>query len=126
MSSRVINSQDLYTAGFEGVADSWAATRDISVKTGTSYTLQQSDATNILRMDNANPISITVPDDSADISISSLIEVHQVGVGVVTFVAASGVTIQSRDELISTAGQFSVCAIRKVAANTWILTGDLS
>jgi hypothetical protein len=55
--------------------------------------------------------------------IGDSIEVVNVGTGTVTFAAASGVTLLSSLTLVMY-GQYSVCMLRKIAANTWILTGE--
>ena len=97
----------------------------VNNSTDTAYTFLASDANTCHIVNTSAATTRTVPSDSTapDIAIGDSIEVQNLGTGVVTFVAASGVTIRSSLTLVMY-GQYSVCMLRKIAANTWILTGE--
>ena len=93
--------------------------------TATDYTFLASDANSCHLINTSASTTRTVPSDSTapNILIGDSIEVVNVGTGTVTFAAASGVTLLSSLTLVMY-GQYSVCMLRKIAANTWILTGE--
>ena len=97
----------------------------VNNSTDTAYTFLASDSNTCHIVNTSAATTRTVPSDSTapDIAIGDSIEVQNLGTGVVTFVAASGVTIRSSLTLVMY-GQYSVCMLRKIAANTWILTGE--
>jgi hypothetical protein len=98
----------------------------IRPQTATSYTLVLADAYSAIPMTNASAITLTVPPDaSVSFEIGTFIEVHQGGAGAVTVAGGSGVTINSRGGASTTAGQFAVLGLRKMAANTWTAMGDI-
>jgi hypothetical protein len=57
--------------------------------------------------------------------IGTVIEVEQGGAGAVTIAPGAGVTVNSRGGDLTLAGQYAVAALKKVAADSWTLTGDL-
>ena len=93
--------------------------------TATDYTFLASDANSCHVINTSSSTTRTVPSDSTapNILIGDSIEVINVGTGTVTFVAASGVTLLSSLTFVMY-GQYSVCMLRKIAANTWVLTGE--
>ena len=97
----------------------------VNNSTDTAYIFLASDSNTCHIVNTSEATTRTVPSDSTapDIAIGDSIEVQNLGTGVVTFVAASGVTIRSSLTLVMY-GQYSVCMLRKIAANTWILTGE--
>ena len=99
----------------------------VTQQTGTGYTFVLGDANSVVEFDNAAAITATIP-PNADVAfpVGTFIELHQVDAGVVTVAAGSGVTLLSRDSLVDLAGQEAVAGIRKVAADTWRLTGDIA
>lgn len=93
----------------------------------SSYTLVTSDQNKAVQITNAGAVNCTVPTDSTmgtAIPTGGVLEVRQWGAGQVTVVAASGVTIYARVGL-KLAGQYAVAVLYKVAANTWLLVGDV-
>ena len=96
------------------------------------YLLLEADLGNGLRVDYAGSSAIvTVPGDAqlgiaaADGDVSVLI--LQAGVGVVSVVSQSGVTINVRSALLPrTAGQHAVLSLIHTGANEWVLCGDLA
>lgn len=99
----------------------------INAQTGTAYTLVLGDADNVVELTNAAAITLTIPPNSSvAFPIGTAVELHQGGAGTVTVAPGSGVTLISRGSLDDLAGQHAVGAIRKVATDTWRLTGDLA
>lgn len=98
----------------------------INAQTGTTYTPVLGDANNVVQLTNASAITLTVPPNSSvAFPVGTFIEIHQGGAGSVTVAAGTGVTIQARGARDETAGQFAIAGLRKVASDTWRLTGDL-
>ena len=99
----------------------------VTQQTGTSYTFVLGDANSVVEFDNAEAITATIPPNSSvAFPVGTFIELHQVDAGVVTVAAGSGVALLSRDSLVDLAGQEAVAGIRKVATDTWRLTGDIA
>jgi hypothetical protein len=100
--------------------------RDINAQTGTTYTFQVSDVKKLVTLDNASPITATVPPNaSAAIPIKGQIDLAQVGDGQVTVAAGSGVTIISFEGRLKLAGKGAGAMLVKLATNTWILMGAI-
>lgn len=92
-----------------------------------STTLEIGDAENVLITDSGSANNVTVPPNSSvAFPIGTLIEVWQKGAGQSTFVQGAGVTItvnavyQKRLDAQGSTGR-----LRKVATDTWALSGDL-
>lgn len=88
-----------------------------------SRILSDGDAFQLLISNDPAAVNITVPPDvfGAGVQISVL----QYGVGIPTFVAGAGVTIQSAGTLIMTA-QYGIATLIRLPdefANEWILAG---
>ena len=99
----------------------------IRPQTSTAYTLVSQDAYTVVNINNANPVTLTVPADSvAAFPVGTYIEVHQDGEGEITVEGAAGVTVNSRDNRLTTVARHSVIGFRKMAANTWRVTGDFA
>lgn len=108
----------------------FAANRDyadketISDKTAT-YVVNNGDMGKHIRMNAAGATNITINNDAAliNVSIGSRIRFTRVGAGTVTFNGSA--TFNSKSSLVSIGPQFGSVLAYKVAANTWLLTGDL-
>lgn len=99
----------------------------VTQQTGTSYTFDIDDANSVVEFDNASAITVTIPPNaSVAFPVGTFIEIHQIDAGTVTVAAGSGVTLLSRGSLVDLAGQEAVAGIRKVATDTWRLTGDIA
>lgn len=68
-------------------------------------------------------ITITIDDE---IEIGETINFVQNTAGAITFAAGSGVTLNSKDSLLTTAGQYAGASVTKKAANLYYLVGDLA
>jgi hypothetical protein len=125
-SAGVLKVTDASTGYGKIIADGYQLNNPINSQTGTTYTAAVADAERYVQLDNAAAITVTVPSDTtANLPIGSTVTFEQTGAGTVTFAADSGVTINSRGAVLSTAGQFAVASIIKTASNTFTLTGDL-
>lgn len=116
--------------------DSWLATvptslasQVLSLRTvSASYTLVLADADNIaLHVTASTGITVTLPSDaSVGIAVGSSIPGWQYGAGQVTFAAGSGATLLARGSAFKSVGQYAPFSVTKVAANTWLLAGDIT
>jgi hypothetical protein len=98
----------------------------VSTQTGTSYTAVLGDANTYIRFTNASAVSFTIPPNSSvAFPVNTLIEVEQAGAGALSFVAGTGVTLNSRASDLTLAGQYAVAFAKKVATDTWTVNGDL-
>jgi len=99
----------------------------LNAQTGTTYTFVLSDASNTLvTASNASAITVTVPPNSSvAFPIGAILQIAQTGAGQVTIAAGSGVTINYTPGLKLRA-QYSVASLVQTAANTWLLSGDVT
>lgn len=99
----------------------------INAQTGTSYTLVASDAGKMVSLSNAAGITLSVPQDSAAaIAIGTYVDLYQLGAGQVTVAAGTGATLRVSGLTAKSRAQYSRFAVQKVAANTWVVFGDLA
>lgn len=97
----------------------------INSQVGTAYTLSLADAGQYLRMNNANPITLTIPTNAAvPFETGSVVSAIQVGAGIIT-VSGSGVTMNAFDGR-KTAGQYAVIQMIKVDTNIWDIIGGVA
>ena len=88
----------------------------------TSRTITASDANSFIYATAA--ITITVDDE---IAIGETINfIQNVDAAPITFAAGAGVTLNSKDALLDTGGQFAGASITKKATNSYYLVGDLA
>lgn len=97
----------------------------INAQTGTSYTLDLSDAGALVTLDNASPVTLTVPDNSdVAIPVGTSILLAQIGAGQVTVTEDTSVTVVT-PETLKLRKQGAQAALVKIASNTWLLDGNL-
>jgi len=109
------------------VANSDATQRTIGNITTTTHTLVAADAGKALVCDNTSAITMTVPNDTTyNFTIGQTFVVIQKNTGAVTVQGESGVAIDSLGSKNKTNGQYSEARLIKIAANEWLLSGDLS
>jgi len=97
-----------------------------NAQSGTSYTTVLSDAGKLVELNNASAITLTVPPSSSvAYSTGSQIQLLQTGVGQVTVVGGSGVTVNATPGLKLRA-QWSSAALIYRGSNTWVLVGDVT
>lgn len=93
-------------------------------QSGTTYTLVLTDAGKVIECNNASAITLTVPTNaSVAFPTGTVIEVYQQGAGQITVTAAGGVTLRAPGGA-KTRVQYSTLALRKRAADEWVLAGD--
>jgi hypothetical protein len=96
-----------------------------------SYTAVLSDALNkLVELNKATALNFTVPPNaSVAFAIGDVMTIYQKGIGQVTILPGSGVTINAAVDLspyvIKLRAQYSSAALIKTATNTWLCVGDL-
>ena len=101
----------------------------VNTQTGTTYTLVLSDYTNgsIIEMDNADANTVTIPPNSSvNFPVGAVIPIRQLGAGVTTIVAGSGVTLRNPHLTAKIAAQYGSATIHQRAANEWVLEGNIA
>jgi hypothetical protein len=111
-------------AGATGAAGAVVA---INAQTGTTYTLVAGDLNDLVTLNNASAITLTIP--PSVFSANDSINIAQIGAGQVTFAQGAGVTINSTGAT-STAPKlrlrYSAATVICTAANTFLVIGDIS
>lgn len=96
----------------------------VRTQSGTSYTLVLGDAGDYIQTTSTTAVTITVPPQSSVAWVADTeIYFEQNNTGQITIAAGSGVTINSSETLKSFA-RYSVLALKRVASDTWTLTGE--
>lgn len=93
----------------------------INLQEETAYTLQLSDIGGVVEMDHDDPNTLTIPPyvDEA-IPIKSKVDVTQIGEGLTTIAAGSGVSL--RGDLVSR-GQYHGFSLYKRGTDDWVVIG---
>lgn len=98
----------------------------LNTQTGTTYTLVASDAGDLVTLNNASAITLTVPlNSSVAFATGTQITIAQLGAGQVTVAGAVGVTVSASDSSTKLRTQYSAATIIKTGTNSWILIGDI-
>lgn len=103
----------------------FALTEPVNEQTGTSYTLQLSDAFKMVAMNSGSANAVTVP-TNADVPfpVGTRIDLSQDGTGQTSVVADTGVTIRS-PESMKLRKRWAKATLIKRDTNTWDLEGNL-
>lgn len=113
------------TQGNQGDDGQGADKLTINPQTGTTYTVVTADAGLMLRMNNANAITLTIDTNANQpLDTGTVITIEQQGAGVVTVTPASGVTINSTSR--KTWGQYTVIQVYKVDTDVWNVIGGVA
>ena len=96
--------------------------------TATAHTLSGADMAHFLRCTNAAGCAVEVPaDDAGPIAVSSEVAIRQSAFAAVTIAPAVGVTLLPVDDReFATGFRGAVVRLKKVAANSWAVWGDLA
>jgi hypothetical protein len=96
-----------------------------NAQSGTTYMLVLGDANNIVELNNASAITLTLPlNSSVAFPIGTTITLHQTGAGQVT-VANGGTTLNGSPGL-KLNGQWAIATLLKRATDTWVIFGNLT
>ncbi len=91
-----------------------------------AYTLAAADAGNVVPLNAAGALTLTIPADAnLALPVGTVLSLSQEGAGAVTVAGASGVTVTGLGGL-KTPGQYGEIGLRKVAANAWRVTGGVA
>lgn len=119
------------TSGLSGGATSGTVTLrqklEFDAQTGTTYTLVAGDINQLVTLNNASAITLTIP--PSVFSAGDVINVAQIGAGQVTMVQGSGVTINSTGATSTSPklrARYSAASIVCTTSNTFLTIGDLS
>lgn len=120
------NAYALVADSTQSLGVKWAPTissLDISYnsQTGTTYTLAASDVNKLVTLNNANPITVTVP--SSVFTQGQQVNIQQIGAGQVT-VATSGTTVTGTGTKLR--AQYSAATLLCTSSNNFTLIGDLT
>ena len=110
----------------DGKVTAEQASSAISTKTD-SFTLALADAGTMIIASSSADIVITIPTNaSVAFPVGTEIEVARFGVGSVSFVCASGVTMNSTSGMAYISDQYAVVGLKKTDTNVWLLVGALA
>ena len=118
---------DFATAAQGSKADeTYAGTQPVNAQTGTTYTLQASDAGKLVTLTNAAAITLTIPGNVFTVPAGKVVRVDCLvaGAGMVTGVGSS-CTVTGTPSLVSRA-QWSAFTVLFTSATTAVLIGDLA
>jgi hypothetical protein len=122
---------------FTLVADSGEATglkyvsnqqiQAINAQTGVTYTLVIGDLNDLVTLNNASAITLTVP--PSVFSANDVVNIAQIGAGQVTLSQGAGVTINSTGATATAPklrARYSAASIICTASNTFLVVGDIA
>lgn len=99
----------------------------INAQTGTTYTLVAGDLNDLVTLNNASAITLTIP--PSVFSANDIINVSQIGAGQVTFAQGAGVTINSTGATATAPKlrtRWSTASVICTASNTFLVVGDIA
>ena len=118
-------------SGLSGGATSGTVTLrqklEFDAETGTTYTLVAGNLNQLVTLNNASPITLTVP--PSVFSAGDVINIAQIGAGQVTLAQGAGVTITSTGATSSAPklrANKSAASIICTASNTFLVVGDIA
>lgn len=92
-----------------------------------AYTLVLNDNCNLIEMNTAGAVNLTVPTNAAEpFPNGAQILIAQYGAGQVTIVPDTGVTLRSSGGKTKIAAQYGIATLIKRATDEWYLAGDLT
>ena len=100
---------------------------EFDAETGTTYTLVAGNLNQLVTLNNASSITLTVP--PSVFSAGDVINIAQIGAGQVTLAQGAGVTITSTGATASAPklrAQYSAASIICTASNTFLVIGDIA
>jgi hypothetical protein len=100
---------------------------EFDAETGTTYTLLAANLNQLVTLNNASPITLTVP--PSVFSAGDVINIAQIGAGQVTLAQGAGVTINSTGATATAPklrARYSAASIICTASNTFLVVGDIA
>jgi hypothetical protein len=104
---------------------------EFDAETGTTYTLVAGNLNQLVTLNNASPITLTVP--PSVFSAGDVINIAQIGAGQVTLAEGAGVTITSTGATSAPKlrapklrAQYSAASIICTAADAFLVVGDIA
>ena len=95
---------------------------EINQQTGTSYTLQLSDAGNLVQMNNASANTVIIPTNaSVGFDIGTRIIVQKYGTGDTTIQADTGVTLRDPNNQATITTQYDLRVLLKIGTDEWVV-----
>src|SRR5262245_56536443 len=114
------------TQGTQGPAGASGVNRGIVDVTTTTYAPLITDEGQMVTLSNAAAITVTMPSDATTaFPVGAEIDFLWYGVGQPTFAAGAGATLNGTPSLRLRA-RYSACTMKKMAANTWGVMGDMA
>ena len=118
-------------SGLSGGVTSGTATLrlklEFDAETGTTYTLVAGNLNQLVTLNNASPITLTVP--PSVFSAGDVINIAQIGAGQVTLAQGAGVTINSTGATATAPklrARYSAASIMCTTSNTFLVVGDIA
>jgi len=118
-------------SGLSGGATSGTVTLrlklEFDAETGTTYTLLAANLNQLVTLNNASAITLTVP--PSVFSAGDVINIAQIGAGQVTVSQGAGVTINSTGATATAPklrARYSAASIICTASNTFLVVGDIA
>ena len=99
----------------------------VSTATGTTYSLASTDVNKLVQLNNANPVTVTVP--ASTFTAGQQVNIQQIGAGQVTVQGDGTTTLTSTGAsgpAPKTRAQYSAATVVCVSSNTFTVIGDLS
>ena len=100
---------------------------EFDAETGTTYTLVAGNLNQLVTLNNASPITLTVP--PSVFSAGDVINIAQIGAGQVTLAQGAGVTINSTGATATAPklrARYSAASVICTASNTFLVVGDIA
>ena len=100
---------------------------EFDAETGVTYTLVAGNLNQLVTLNNASPITLTVP--PSVFSAGDVINIAQIGAGQVTLAQGAGVTINSTGATATAPklrARYSAASIICTASNTFLVIGDIA
>jgi hypothetical protein len=115
------------STGPTGATGAAGAILAINAQTGTTYTLVAGDLNDLVTLNNAGAITLTIP--PSVFSANDSLSIAQIGAGQVTFAQGAGVTINSTGATATAPkcrARYSAATVICTASNTFLVVGDIS
>lgn len=96
----------------------------VSTNTGTSITLALTDNRKLISCTSDSAVTITVPPQASVLwGANSEILIMQSGIGQVTVVGGSGVTVNT-SQTLKTYGRYATITLKRMASDSWVCGGE--